>query len=140
MKETPGQLTGAAASFQESTPLIHCPVKQTPGQLTGEANFLCSSFRTPSREPSESRGAEGRRKLQVEREVEHRQPRVDRLGNVEMAENDRVRLVGLGQTSKRPRREAIFKGLNLSQKPWKINGGSISNEKGASTSAEPRTS
>ena len=58
-------------------------MKQTPGQLTGEANFLCSSFRKPSREPSESRGAEGRRKLQVEREVEHRQleqidARVDR--------------------------------------------------------------
>ena len=111
------------------TTLIHCPVKQTPGQLTGEANFLCSSFRMPSRGPSERRGAKGRRKLQVEREVEHRQPRVDRLGNVEMAENDRVRLVGLGQTSKRPRREAFFPGLKLSQKPWKIDGGSISKER-----------
>ena len=85
-----------------ATTLIHFPVKQTPGQLTGEANFLCSSFRTPSRGPSERRGAKGRRKLQVEREVEHRQPRVDRLGNVETVEKGRVRLVGLGQTSKIP--------------------------------------
>ena len=86
VKQTPGQLTGEEASFfPESTPLIHCPVKRTPGQLTGEANFLCSSSERQAekvehrREPSLQKEppAEGRRELQVEREVEHRHPRVD---------------------------------------------------------------